>query len=89
MVHPRYSSEEIARRGRELYDERIRQEVEPEHIGKFLAIDVETGSYEIAADHLTASNRAAAKQPGAPLFTMRIGYPALGRIGGRQAISRP
>ena len=83
MQHPRYSSEEIVRRGQQLYDEHIRAEVEPEHTGKFLVVDIETGEYEIDRESLPAFQRALAKHPGAALFLVRIGYPTAVRLGGK------
>ena len=77
---------EIAQRGRMLYEQQIRAQVEPGHLGKVLVVNVNTGDYEIDADHLTASNRAAAKYPGAPLYDMRIGAPDLGRLGSRSPV---
>ena len=74
-------STEIVRRGKALYEQQIRAEVEEGNRGKVLVINVETGEYEMDADHLTASTRAAAKFPGAPRYAMRIGAPALGRLG--------
>jgi hypothetical protein len=82
MGHPRYSKEEIVRRGEELYQQGIRQKVEPGNKGKILVIDIETGEYEIDSDHLAANRRARAKHPDAALYGLRIGYPALGKIGG-------
>ena len=89
MPHARYSSQEIAERGRQLYEHSIRSEVEADHAGEFLVIDVESGDYELDVDHLAASNRAAAKHQGAPLYALRIGFPAAGRIGGRRATIKP
>ena len=83
MSHPRYTSDEIVKRGKALYQREIRQKVEAGNKGKVLVIDIETGEYEIDDDHLTASDRAIAKRPDAALFAMRIGYPALGRLGAR------
>jgi hypothetical protein len=42
---------------------------------------LETGEYEIDHDDLTASRRARARFPSAPLFTLRIGHEAAYRIG--------
>ena len=50
MGHPCYSTEEIARRGREIYKQQLRSQLEPDNIGKFLVIDIETGEYEMDAD---------------------------------------
>jgi hypothetical protein len=85
----RPSATEIGERGQAMYESRIRALVERDHFGKYLVIDVETGDYEIDADHLAASNRAAAKHPDAPLYAMRIGYRAGGRIGARARAVRP
>ena len=80
MPHPTYTVDEIVERGMALYERAIRSKVEEGNKGKFLVINIETGEYEIDSSHLAASDRAAARHPDAPLFAMRIGYPALGRI---------
>jgi len=47
---------EIARRGKALYERRVREEVEAGGAkeGRFLAIDVDSGDYEVADDALRA-----------------------------------
>ena len=82
MPHSRYTAEEVGRRGREIYETSIRDKVEAESKGKYLVVDIETGEYEIADDYLTPSDKLLAKRPEAALFALRIGYPAIGRIGG-------
>jgi len=57
MPHPRFSGAEIIQRGQALYDERIRRKVEASHQGGFLAVDIETGEYEIDVDALAALKR--------------------------------
>jgi hypothetical protein len=89
MGHPRYTKEEIAQRGRELYEKEIRAKVEPGNEGKILLIDIETGDYEIDDDQVAAARRALAKHPGAALYGMRIGYPSLEKIGGGWGVNRP
>lgn len=86
MGHPRYSRAEIIRRGEELYEQQIRPVVEKENKGKILVVDIETGDYEIDDDHLATTRRALAKHPGAALYSLRIGYPTLGKIGGWGAV---
>ena len=88
MPRSRYTTDEIARRGKELYEREIRPRIEHDHQGEVAVIDVDTGAYEIAPDHLTAAKRARAKHPEAALFAMRVGFPALARIGGHTATSR-
>jgi hypothetical protein len=83
MPHPRFSNDEIDRRGQELYDQKIAPPVETdENLGKIIVIDIETGDYEIDADGLTASHRALAKHPGAALYGLRIGYDAVESVDG-------
>ncbi len=85
---PRYSKEEHARRGRALYEQRVRAEVEPDNHGKVVAIDVDTGAFEVAQDTLTASQRLLARQPDAQIWCVRIGYPAVHRLGPRARVFR-
>jgi hypothetical protein len=74
---------EISRLGAQIYNERLRPLLEPAHLGEYVVIDVETGNFEVDSDHLAASDRAAAKHPGAPLYATRVGMRTVGRIGGR------
>ncbi|KYC38646.1 hypothetical protein WA1_36330 [Scytonema hofmannii PCC 7110] len=77
------SSQEIARRGKELYQRSIRTKVETEeNIGKIISINVETGDYEIGDDLVETSLRLRAKQPDAALWGERIGFDAVYAIGG-------
>ena len=82
MPHPRYSTEEVVRRGKALYEQQLQAQVEPGNTGKFLVIDIETGEYEIDRNEVAAFKRAKAKRPDAPLYLLRIGYPAAYQIGG-------
>jgi len=81
MEHPRYSTKEIATRGREIYEKQLRQQLEPGNNGKYLVIDIETGEYEIDDDGDAASLRARKKNPDGVRYGMRVGYRAWGRIG--------
>ena len=68
MPHPRYNSEEIARRGERLYESDIRARVETDqNVGKILPIDIETGAYELGDDPLETSRRLQARHHGAAI----------------------
>jgi hypothetical protein len=83
MPHPRYSSAEITRRGKELYDQRIRTLVDTkDNLGKIVSIDIETGDYEIGEDLISTGDRLFARHPGAALYGARIGYNAVYAVGG-------
>jgi hypothetical protein len=77
MPHSRFSSEEIVRRGEDLYERSIHARVEDQHMGKIIVIDIETGEYEIDETTLPAARRAQAKHPDAALYSKRIGYDAV------------
>jgi hypothetical protein len=78
----RYPKEEFARRGDEVYD-KIRRQVEPKNKGKFCAVDIETGEYEIADDELEACDKLYARIPNAQPWLVRIGFRYVHRFGGR------
>jgi len=82
-----YSDEEVARLGQALYEEEIRPKIGRGDRGKFVAIDIETGDYELDADELQALKRAKAKRPGAVLYMVRIDYPTAYRLGRRSAVA--
>ena len=81
--HPRYSQEEFAQRGDEIYESQIRSQVEKDHHGKIVAIDIETGAYEIADDILSATDHLFERLPDAQPWIVRIGYRAVHRFGAR------
>jgi len=73
---------EVAKLGARLYETRLRHLLEPQHLGKYVVIDVDTGEYEVDEVHMSASDRAAAKRPHARLFGTKVGSTAIGRLGG-------
>jgi hypothetical protein len=82
----RYSKEESADRGREIYESQIRSQVEAGNHGKIVAIDIETGAFEVAKDSLTASDQLLEQYPDAQIWFVRIGYRAVHRIGSIRSI---
>lgn len=79
----RYSKEEFARRGDEIYDAQIRSIVEEKYQGKIVAIDIETGAFEVADEILTATDRLFERSPDAQPWIVRIGHRAVHRFGSR------
>jgi hypothetical protein len=80
---PRYSKEEFARRGHEIYESHVRSEVEADNHGKIVAIDIETGAFEVGDDSLTAAKQLLVRCPDAQIFGIRIGHRAVHRFGFR------
>ncbi len=89
MPYPGYTTEEVGRIGQELYDREIRSQVEAEHRGKFLVLDILTRDYEIDENDLAASDRLLARKPTAVLYGVRIGYPTAYRLGGKFLVQQP
>jgi hypothetical protein len=88
-VKPRYSKEEFARRGDAIYKKSILPKLGAKEVGKFLAIDIETGEYEIAADEMKAGDKLLARLPEAQIWMVRVGYAAPLSFGGRQVRQEP
>jgi hypothetical protein len=78
---PRYSKEEFAQRGDEIYERDVRHLVEPAHIGQIVAIDIETGAWEMDADEITACARLEARNPNAQIWIVRVGSRYVRRFG--------
>lgn len=77
----RYSKEEFAQRGREFYEAQVRSQVEVGNHGKIVAIDIETGAFELGKDSLSASDRLLEHYPNAQIWFVRIAHRAVHRIG--------
>ena len=80
---PRYSKEEFARRGNEIYKSQVRSQVEEGNYGKIVAIDIETGAFEVADTPMVAVDRLYEREPDAQPWVVRIGHRAVFRFGSR------
>ena len=78
---PLYSKDEFAQRGEAIYHRDIEPMVKGRDEGSFVAIDIETGEYEIDADETAASDRLLARVPNAQIWLRRIGSPYIRRFG--------
>jgi hypothetical protein len=80
----RYSKEEMAKRGQELYESQVRAQVEAGNEGKIVAIDIETGAFEVD-DYVTpATNRLFERYPNAQPWGIRVGHRAVYQVGPRR-----
>jgi hypothetical protein len=80
---PRYSKEEIARRGDEIYERDILPRLHREDEGKLVLIDIETGDYEMNSDEIAASDRLLVRRPDAQVWMRRVGSRYTRRFGPR------
>ena len=78
---PRYSKEEFAQRGHKFYESQVRSQVEEGNHGRIVAIDIETGAFEVADESLSAAKQLLNRCPDAQIFGIRIGHRAVHRFG--------
>ena len=83
MPEKKYPTGEIVRRGQAIYDRDIRPQVEAEHRGEYLAVDIESGVYALGSNSLAAINNLRSVKPDAVAYLVRVGHRTASRIGGR------
>ena len=83
IVHePRYSKEEFAKAGDEIYESQVRPQVETGDRGKIVPIDIQTAAFEVDASEIAACDRLEALHPDVQIWIVRIGF-RVRRFGGR------
>ena len=75
----RYSSDVFRLRGEELHQQ-ILPGLQPEDIGRFMAIDIESGEFEIDEDDYAVIDRLLKRIPQAQSWLCRVGYSAAYRM---------
>jgi peptide subunit release factor 1 (eRF1) len=68
--------EEIAKAGQEFYDSKLKEMLEPESNGRFVAIESTTGNYFVGASIVEALENAEMKLPNADFHVVRVGSAA-------------
>ncbi len=72
---PRRSLEECSRIGHEIFDQSIRMKLAAADHGKFVAVEIDGGEFEIDEDDYTAVTRLQQRIPDAEIWLLRVGYP--------------
>ena len=81
---PDRAKDETARLGNEIYERDIRRQVEADHHGKIVSIDVGSGNWAIGDNILQAVDRLRAQCPDAiDVWSLRVGYRGVHKFGGR------
>lgn len=75
--------ERLTEEGERFYAERLRDVLEPEQTGRFVAIEPETGHYFVGGDGSAALVAAHEAMPDSVFYLKRIGYEFAHRMGGR------
>src|SRR5262249_56459102 len=82
-TNPGKKKKESPRRGDAIYEKDILPKLSAKDVGKFLAIDIETGEYEIARNELRACDKLRKRIPDAQIWMVRVGYRSVHSFGGR------
>ena len=83
-MQARRPAEATARLGEAIYEREIRAQVEADHHGEYVAIDVDSGCWGIAEELRAASKLLREEQPVATdVRLLRVGHRALHHFGGR------
>jgi hypothetical protein len=73
IINLEHNPEEFATKGSQIYRELILPKLNPEDDGKIVAIDIETGQFELADTTLAAAGKMFEHLPNAELWFERIG----------------
>lgn len=80
----RRPTDETARLGAAIYERDIRAQIEADHDGEYVAIDVDSGCWAVADDLLSAASDLRSRYPGVvDVWSVRVGHRALRHFGGR------
>lgn len=80
--------EDFIERGKRLYDERLREELEPENTGRFLAVEPHSEKYFLGDTDIEALTAAREAMPDSLFYLVRVGYETAHAIGGHAVRSR-
>lgn len=89
VVKPRYGKEEFAKRGDALFESAVRPHLKHEGDDDFVAIDIETGAYEVDASEIAACDRLRARVPNAQVWLRKVGSGSAHHFGGRGRPKHP
>ena len=80
----RYSKEEFARRGDALVESKVRPTLTAADEDKFVAIDIETGEYELDKNEMKAADRLRKRVSDPQIWLVHVALGYLHRFGGIQ-----
>jgi hypothetical protein len=79
----RYPKEEIVKRGDAIFEKDVKPHLKGRDSMDFVVIDIETGDYEVDADHFAAVERLRKRVHDAQVYGRRVGSRILYHFGGR------
>src|ERR1700691_3478234 len=85
----RYSKEKFVRRGNALVESKVRPNLKAADEDKFVAIDIETGEYELDKNEMKAANRLRKRIPDSQIWLVHVTLGYLHRFGGHGLRGQP
>lgn len=74
--------EDVIARGKKIYEERLKGELEPRHRGRYVAVEPDSGRYFLGDTSAEAAGAAHDALPRSHFYLTRVGYGAAHSIGG-------
>lgn len=88
MVQPKkVNAKRLAEVAQQLYDEKLRPQLEPRYDGKIVVIDAESGDYFMGETLHEANEKARKKYPDNVFYAIKVGYPAVYSFSSRTPVS--
>ncbi|MBD3297669.1 MAG: hypothetical protein GF341_03360 [candidate division Zixibacteria bacterium] len=66
---------ETSRRAHEIYEDKLKAKLEPNHIGQYVAIEIESEGYALADLPEDAIDAARVEYPQGTIHLIRVGFP--------------
>ena len=85
----RCDKEEVARRGNDIFLRLVNPLLRPDDKGRLVAIDIDTGAFEVADTMHAACQHLRERSPDARIWGVRAGYVAVHSFGGRRIPEGP
>lgn len=70
----------VTREGMRIYEEKLKDKLEPGYKGQYAVIDAETGDYFVAKELMQATKKAEKKYPHKIFYLKKIGFEAAFRL---------
>lgn len=67
---------QLVKKGKQLYETKLRRLLEPEHKGEYIAVEPESGDYYLGRTMSETYEKAAEEHPDKKFFLARVGYKA-------------
>ena len=73
MTDIQYTLQDLEKKGQEIYENKLKEKLEKEHVGKYVAVEVESGDYFVADTLEEALLEAKKKYPNKIFHSIKIG----------------